>query len=98
MTQLLNFIRGRQQASKSDVAGPRGPDASAEPQILLNATAYDPVERLMRKIDYYMHCELDEQYDHERPTSARRQLIDELRREFNARDALSGRGAHAQFA
>ena len=32
------------------------------------------VERLMARVDYYLHCELDEEYDHDRPDSARKRL------------------------
>jgi len=40
------------------------------------------VERLMSKVDYYLHCELDEEYDHDRPDSARAQLEAALREEL----------------
>ena len=40
------------------------------------------VERLMGRVDYYLHCELDEEYDHERPAVARRQLEMFLREEL----------------
>ena len=40
------------------------------------------VERLMSKVDYYLHCELDEEYDHDRPDSARAQLQAALREEL----------------
>jgi hypothetical protein len=43
------------------------------------------VERLMAKIDYYMHCELDAEDQHERPEIARDQLIETLRRELACR-------------
>ena len=38
------------------------------------------VERLMARVDYYLHCELDEEYDHDRPDTARRLLEAALRR------------------
>jgi hypothetical protein len=40
------------------------------------------VERLMSRVDYYLHCELDEEYDHDRPDSARKQLEAALRDEL----------------
>lgn len=40
------------------------------------------VERLMNRVDYYLHCELDEDYDHDRPETARRQLEAALRNEL----------------
>jgi len=40
------------------------------------------IERLMTRVDYYLHCELDEEYDHDRPDSARKQLESALREEL----------------
>jgi hypothetical protein len=40
------------------------------------------VERLMARVDYYLHCELDEEYDHDRPDTARGQLEAALRQEL----------------
>ena len=40
------------------------------------------IERLMARVDYYLHCELDEEYDHDRPDSARTQLEAALRQEL----------------
>lgn len=40
------------------------------------------VERLMARVDYYLHCELDEEYDHDRPETARRLLEAALRQEL----------------
>lgn len=40
------------------------------------------IERLMARVDYYLHCELDEEYDHDRPDTARRQLETALRQEL----------------
>ena len=40
------------------------------------------VERLMARVDYYLHCELDEEYDHDRPDLARAQLEAALRQEL----------------
>jgi len=31
-------------------------------------------ERLMAHVDYYLHCELDHEYDHDGPQRARRRL------------------------
>ncbi|MDM0017011.1 hypothetical protein [Variovorax saccharolyticus] len=40
------------------------------------------IERLMARVDYYLHCELDEEYDHDRPDTARRLLEAALRQEL----------------
>ncbi len=40
------------------------------------------IERLMARVDYYLHCELDEEYDHDRPDTARSQLEAALRQEL----------------
>ncbi|RZI73640.1 MAG: hypothetical protein EOP80_11835 [Variovorax sp.] len=40
------------------------------------------LERLMTRVDYYLHCELDEEYEHDRPDAARRQLEAALRAEL----------------
>ncbi|MDM0103668.1 hypothetical protein QTH97_01895 [Variovorax sp. J22R24] len=40
------------------------------------------VDRLMARVDYYLHCELDEEYDHDRPDTARRLLEAALRQEL----------------
>ena len=46
------------------------------------------VDRLMARIDHYMHCELDVQYDHSHPEEVRVQLREELEQELtNARQA-----------
>ena len=47
------------------------------------------VERLMNRIDYYLHCELDEDYDHDRPDIARHQLEEALRAELARARAIS---------
>ena len=39
-------------------------------------------ERLMARVDYYLHCELDEEHDRNRPEVARKQLIAALREEL----------------
>ena len=46
------------------------------------------IERLMARVDYYLHCELDEEYDHDRPDSARRQLEAALRQELLRASAI----------
>lgn len=46
------------------------------------------IERLMIRVDYYLHCELDEEYDHDRPDSARRQLEAALRQELLRASAI----------
>jgi len=40
------------------------------------------IERLMNWVDYYLHCELDEEYQHDKPAAARRQLEAALREEL----------------
>jgi hypothetical protein len=40
------------------------------------------IERLLTRVDYYLHCELDEEYDHDRPDTARDQLEHALRQEL----------------
>jgi len=40
------------------------------------------IERVMGRVDYYLHCELDEEYEHDRPDAARRQLEAALRAEL----------------
>lgn len=46
------------------------------------------VERLMARVDYYLHCELDEEYDHDRPDLARAQLEAALRQELQRASAV----------
>jgi len=46
------------------------------------------VERLMARVDYYLHCELDEEYDHDRPDTARRLLEAALRQELMRASAI----------
>jgi len=46
------------------------------------------VERLMSRVDYYLHCELDEEYNHDRPDTARSQLEAALRRELLCASAV----------
>jgi len=46
------------------------------------------VDRLMERVDYYLHCELDETYDHDRPDSARKQLEAALRQELLRANAV----------
>ncbi|MEJ8850708.1 hypothetical protein [Variovorax rhizosphaerae] len=46
------------------------------------------IERLMNRVDYYLHCELDEEYEHDRPEAARRQLEAALRGELLRASAI----------
>lgn len=46
------------------------------------------IERLMARVDYYLHCELDDEYDHDRPDSARMQLEVALREELLRASAI----------
>ncbi|MGJ7521237.1 hypothetical protein ACSFA0_12150 [Variovorax sp. LT1P1] len=46
------------------------------------------IERLMARVDYYLHCELDEEYEHDRPDSARMQLEVALRDELLRASAI----------
>jgi hypothetical protein len=47
------------------------------------------IERLMARVDYYLHCELDEEYDHDRPDTARHLLEAALRQELLRASAVS---------
>jgi hypothetical protein len=40
------------------------------------------VDRLMARVDYYLHCELDDDYEHDKPETARRLLQAALRQEL----------------
>ena len=46
------------------------------------------VERLMGRVDYYLHCALDEEYDHASPAAARTQLESALRHELQRASAI----------
>ncbi len=46
------------------------------------------LDRLMGRVDYYLHCELDEDYEHDRPEAARRQLEAALRAELLRASAI----------
>ena len=46
------------------------------------------VERLMGRVDYYLHCELDEDYEHDRPAIARQQLEACLKQELQRAGAI----------
>ncbi len=60
--------------------------ADAPVPIVVSNLSSNPVDRLMARIDHYMHCELDVQYDHARPDEVRAQLREELEQELaNAR-------------
>jgi hypothetical protein len=47
------------------------------------------IERIMAGVDYYLHCELDDDYDHDRPAIARRRLKAMLRVEMLRIGAVS---------
>jgi len=47
-----------------------------------NADLAASVERLMNWVDYYLHCELDDEYQHDKPQAARMQLEAALREEL----------------
>ena len=44
--------------------------------------------RVMEKVDYYLHCELDGDYEHERPDMARLQLEIAIKREILRASAI----------
>ena len=46
------------------------------------------VERLMERVDYYLHCELDDEYDHEQPETARSVLEAALKSELLRASAI----------
>ncbi len=46
------------------------------------------VERLMARVDYYLHCELDDEYDHEQPGTARNLLQAAIRTELMRASAI----------
>lgn len=46
------------------------------------------IERLMEKVDYYLHCELDDEYDHDRPDTARDHLEAAMRQELLRASAI----------
>ncbi|VWX63246.1 conserved hypothetical protein [Burkholderiales bacterium 8X] len=46
------------------------------------------IERIMRQVDYYLHCELDEEYDRDLPELARQLLEDALRAELQRAGAI----------
>jgi len=54
------------------------------------------IERVMGRVDYYLHCELDEEYEHDRPDAARRQLEAALRAELLRAGAVGLVSAIAQ--
>ncbi|MET0540294.1 MAG: hypothetical protein ABWZ88_00915 [Variovorax sp.] len=59
------------------------------------------IERLMGRVDYYLHCELDQDYEHDGPEAARRQLEAALRAELlraSAVGLLSSTAPVADFA
>ncbi len=46
------------------------------------------IDRLMAQVDYYLHCELDEEYDHDQPNSARHQLQHAIKQELLRASAI----------
>lgn len=46
------------------------------------------LERLMERVDYYLHCELDDEYDHDQPATARRGLEAAIRSELLRASAI----------
>jgi hypothetical protein len=46
------------------------------------------VERLMGRVDYYLHCALDEEYDHASPAAARIQLEAAMTHELQRASAI----------
>lgn len=46
------------------------------------------VARMMERVDYYLHCELDDDYDHEQPETARSVLEAALRSELLRASAI----------
>jgi len=46
------------------------------------------VERLMGRVDYYLHCALDEEYDHASPAEARTQLEAAMAHELQRASAI----------
>ncbi len=46
------------------------------------------VDRIMGRVDYYLHCELDEEYNHERPDNARARLEAAIRHELDRASAV----------
>ncbi|XXQ54218.1 hypothetical protein ACA040_002904 [Xenophilus aerolatus] len=53
-----------------------------EKRSMNNAELAASVERLMNWVDYYLHCELDDEYQHDKPQTARMQLEAALREEL----------------
>ncbi|GAC1354872.1 MAG: hypothetical protein NVSMB34_07410 [Variovorax sp.] len=56
------------------------------------------VERLMGRVDYYLHCELDHEYAHERPDTARSLLEAAIRQELQRASAIALMSAVVQSA
>ncbi len=46
------------------------------------------IERLMARVDYYLHCELDDEYDHDQPETARSMLEASMRSELLRASAI----------
>lgn len=47
-----------------------------------HSTIAAALQRLMHRVDYYLHCELDGDYQHEKPEQARMRLEQSLRDEL----------------
>ena len=45
-------------------------------------------ERIMEKVDYYLHCELDSEYEHDSADTARLQLEIAIKRELLRANAI----------
>lgn len=46
------------------------------------------IGRLMGRVDYYLHCALDEEYDHASPATARSQLEAAMTHELQRASAI----------
>jgi hypothetical protein len=60
----------------------------AKEQDVNNEDIAVSIARLMARVDFYLHCELDEEYEHDRPDSARRQLAAALKQELLRASAI----------
>lgn len=56
------------------------------------------VGRLMGRVDYYLHCALDEEYDHVNPAIARSQLEAAMSHELQRASAIGLVSAIAESA
>ena len=46
------------------------------------------IERIMNRVDFYLHCELDADYEHDRPEQARLALEESVRQELLRANAI----------